>query len=187
MKVKKIKEKHQHFPRIFFKYYFTFKFQFSRTGEFERLHRAFELTGHSSGVFSFDFSADSSRVATLGKDGTWRLFRSDVEFERGQDPEQLQMGSFVAADQRSEVALSADAEVVAVAHRASVSLFSARSGDVVGHLDGVHSCEDITCVLFDKEGRWMLTAGDRHIRVFHNVPGHQAKITLLRYDCPALL
>ncbi len=154
--------------------------KFHRTGEFDRLHRAFELTGHSSGVFSFDFNADSSRVATLGKDGTWRIFRSDVEFERGQDPEQLQMGSFVSADQRSVIALSPDAEVVAVGHRANVSLFSTRSGDVIGHLEGVHSSTDISCLLFDKEGRWLLTAGDRHIRVFHNVPGHRVKLCQLR-------
>ncbi len=153
--------------------------KFHRSGEFDKLHRAFELTGHSSGVFSFDFSADSSRVATLGKDGTWRLFRSDVEFERGQDPEQLQMGSFVSADQGSVLALSSDAEVVAIGHRSNVALFSTRSGDVIGHLDAVHTAH-ITCLLFDKEGRWLLSAGDRHIRVFHNVPGHKAKLTHLR-------
>ncbi len=58
--------------------------KFNRSGEFEKLARAFELTGHSSGVFAFAFSADSSRVATLGKDNTWRVFRIDVDFTRGQ-------------------------------------------------------------------------------------------------------
>jgi hypothetical protein len=41
--------------------------KFSRAGEFEKLTRAFELTGHPSGIFHFDFNANSSQVATLCK------------------------------------------------------------------------------------------------------------------------
>ena len=29
--------------------------KFTRSGDFEKMSRAFELTGHASGVFSFDF------------------------------------------------------------------------------------------------------------------------------------
>jgi hypothetical protein len=35
-------------------------------------------------VFSFDFSADSSLMVTLSKDGKWRFFDTKVEFDRGQ-------------------------------------------------------------------------------------------------------
>ena len=58
--------------------------KFSKSGEFDKMSRAFELTGHASGVFSFDFSADSSRMVTLSKDGKWRLFDTKVEFALGQ-------------------------------------------------------------------------------------------------------
>ena len=56
--------------------------KFSRSGEFEKIHRAFELPGHTSGVFSFDFNADSTRMVTLSKDGTWRLFDTKIDFAR---------------------------------------------------------------------------------------------------------
>jgi WD40 repeat protein len=36
--------------------------------------RVFDLTGHSSGVYDVAFDADSSHMATVSKDGTWKLF-----------------------------------------------------------------------------------------------------------------
>lgn len=50
--------------------------KFSKLGEFQQLSRAFELTGHSSGVYDVGFSADSSRMVTVSKDGTWRAFNT---------------------------------------------------------------------------------------------------------------
>ena len=58
-------------------------------GNFEKVSRAFELTGHTSGVYHFDISGDSTRIATLSKDGSWKLFAVDVDFSRGQDPQCL--------------------------------------------------------------------------------------------------
>lgn len=52
---------------------------FTKSGEFDRVARAFELKGHSSGVLDFAFSADSSRVATVSKDGHWRVFDTKSE------------------------------------------------------------------------------------------------------------
>lgn len=34
----------------------------------------------------------------------------------------------------------------------------------------------ISCVLFDSAGKYILTAGDKHVRVLHNVPGYYATI-----------
>jgi WD40 repeat protein len=50
--------------------------KFSKLGEFQQLSRAFELTGHSSGVYDVGFCADSSRMVTVSKDGTWRAFNT---------------------------------------------------------------------------------------------------------------
>lgn len=47
---------------------------FSKSGEFLHVKRAFELTGHSSGVYDFAFDTDTSHIATVSKDGTWKLF-----------------------------------------------------------------------------------------------------------------
>ncbi len=102
-----------------------------------------------------------------------------MEFEKGQDPSPLQRGSFMSADETSIIKLSPDAEVIIVAHHSNISWFSGRSGDVVGMIESAHT-QPLTCLLFDKEGRWLLSSGDKHIRIFHNVPGYRTKLNDLR-------
>ena len=58
--------------------------KFSRTGDFEKVTRAFNLGGHTSGIYSFSFSSDSSKVATVSKDGTWKVFNTAIEYNKGQ-------------------------------------------------------------------------------------------------------
>lgn len=47
---------------------------FSKSGEFKQVVKAFDLAGHSSGILDFTFSADSSCMATVSKDETYRLY-----------------------------------------------------------------------------------------------------------------
>lgn len=47
---------------------------FDKTGKFKQVVRAFELTGHNSGIYDFAFDISSSYMATVSKDGTWKLF-----------------------------------------------------------------------------------------------------------------
>ena len=42
-----------------------------------QVREAMDLSGHKSGVYSFDFSGDTRRAATVSKDGTWRVFNID--------------------------------------------------------------------------------------------------------------
>jgi len=60
--------------------------KFNKAGDFEKVQRAFELTGHRSGIYDFDFTADSSKVATAGKDGNFRVYSINVDYHIGQDP-----------------------------------------------------------------------------------------------------
>jgi len=53
---------------------------YAKTGEFEKLSRAFDLRGHSAGVLDFAFTSDSSKMATVSKDGTWAVFQTDGKF-----------------------------------------------------------------------------------------------------------
>lgn len=50
--------------------------RFTKTGEFQEVKRAFELTGHTSGVYDVAFDVNSSHMATVSKDGTWKLFNT---------------------------------------------------------------------------------------------------------------
>lgn len=54
--------------------------QFNKTGEFKQVLRAFELRGHTSGIQHMAFNSDTSRVATVSKDGTWRLYNIQGEY-----------------------------------------------------------------------------------------------------------
>lgn len=154
--------------------------KFSRAGEFEHARVAFTLGGHSSGIYHFDFNPDSSRMATLSKDNTWRLFATDVEFEKGQEPSELLKVSFANPEPKSLIRLSADSELVSIGHKCEVSLFSASNGEPLGVIRDPHSGCPISCMVFDKEGRWLLTSGDKHIRIFKNVPGYLRRKQVLK-------
>lgn len=55
---------------------------FGKSGEFKQVVKAFDLAGHTSGVYDFAFSADTSRMATVSKDGTYRFYdiKSSVQY-----------------------------------------------------------------------------------------------------------
>jgi len=150
--------------------------KFNRSGEFEKVSRAFDLTGHSSGVYGFAFNSDSSRMATVSKDGTWKVYDTNIEYEKGQDPSIIISGKYMGdPNHRSIVALSPDGRVVAIAHDKSVRFYSVLTGESEGELLDVHT-DPVTSISFDNESKYVLTAGDKHVRVFHNVPGHRIAV-----------
>ena len=53
---------------------------FAKAGPFEKVHRAFELKGHTSGVWSVAVNTDSTKMATVSKDRTWKMFDTDSKF-----------------------------------------------------------------------------------------------------------
>ncbi|CAG0896704.1 unnamed protein product [Cyprideis torosa] len=161
---------------------------FSRSGDFEKVTRAFDLTGHSSRVFYAAFSVDSGKMASVSKDGTWKLFDTAIEFEKGQMARCLQTVAFrphlpkqgELSDKSSlRIALSPDARTVALGWETSLLLYSAGSGTLEGVIENVHT-EPITRVLFEPGSEFVLSAGDKVIRVFHNVVGYKATIQELQ-------
>lgn len=54
----------------------VFEVAFTKSGDFKQVSKAFDLAGHSSGIFDFTFSTDSSQMATVSKDGTYRLYNT---------------------------------------------------------------------------------------------------------------
>ncbi|BES95833.1 WD domain, G-beta repeat [Nesidiocoris tenuis] len=148
---------------------------FAKTGEFKSLSRAFELTGHSSGVYDFAFNADSSLVSTISKDGSWRLYNIKIEYAQGEEPHLIKTGKFKTDGKKACIALSPDGNVIALACGSMLSLVNALTGDVDKEIHNIYS-GSITKVLFDAAGEYVLTAGDRHVRVFHNVTGHKTNI-----------
>lgn len=155
---------------------------FSRgSGEFESVKRAFELTGHTAGVYHFDFNGDSTKIATVSKDGTWKMYNiGNIDYTRGQDPELLVTGNIGAANvnQNSRIAMSPNSTVIAISSNKDIILYSAipsDGGKKITEISNVHT-DVITGILFDSEGKWLITSGDKHVRVFWNVPGYQMSL-----------
>lgn len=147
---------------------------FGKGGEFKEVIRAFDLKGHSAGVHAFAFSNDSHRMVTVSKDGTWKLWNTDVEYKKQQDPYLLNTVP-CASSEGTRVALSPDGRVVAVSDGCNVAMYNAASGQLEEELHGVHS-EEITELKFDINGRFLVCCGDKAIRVFLNAPGYRAAI-----------
>lgn len=52
---------------------------FTKSGEYKQVTKAYELTGHSSGIYDVAFDVDTSHIATISKDGTWKLYHTKSE------------------------------------------------------------------------------------------------------------
>ncbi|XP_012150928.1 transducin beta-like protein 2 isoform X4 [Megachile rotundata] len=147
---------------------------FSKSGEFTQVAKAFDLGGHTSGILDFTFSADSSQMATISKDGTFRLYNTNVEFKKGEDPRILQIGLWENAA-TANIALSPNTEVLAIAHGSSLSFYSTITGLLDNTIEDIFQ-GPIMCLAFDAVGEYILVAGDRHIKVFRNVTGYRVAI-----------
>ena len=114
------------------------------------------------------------RMVTVSKDGSWKLWNTDVEYKKQQDPYLLRTVS-CSSSEGSLAALAPDGRVVAISDGCDVSMFDAGSGRLEERLQGVHSGA-ITGLRFDINGRFLVCSGDKAIRVLHNAPGYRAAI-----------
>uniref|UniRef100_A0A8D0GX07 Transducin beta like 2 n=1 Tax=Sphenodon punctatus TaxID=8508 RepID=A0A8D0GX07_SPHPU len=147
---------------------------FSKSGDFQEVTRAFELKGHSAGVYSFSLSNDSRRMATVSKDGTWKLWDTDVEYKKQQDPYLLLTGKCEVMEP-CRISLSPDARAVAISSSTSIYVYSASRGEEEEHFISVHG-EQIMDLSFDTNSRFLVSCGDRAIRVFHNTVVYRAVV-----------
>lgn len=147
---------------------------FSKNGDFREVTRAFELKGHTAGVQCFSFSNDSRRMATVSKDGTWKFWDTDVDYKKQQDP-YLLLTAQCAVPEPFRIALSPDGRTVAVAGSTDIVVYNTRRGEEEERFLGVHS-QRIADLAFDTTGRYVVSCGDRAIRVFHNTAGHRAVV-----------
>jgi len=157
--------------------------KFTRSGDFDKVTRAFHLSGHTSGVYNFSFSADCSKVATVSKDGSWKVFNIAIEYSKGQDADVIITGDYtgdgIESSKPSQIMISPNGKVVAIHQEKRVNLYSVLTGELVGSIQDPHT-QPIVKVLFSADSEYLFTAGDKHIRIFHNVPGIQSNIQELK-------
>ncbi|XP_029212579.2 transducin beta-like protein 2 isoform X3 [Acropora millepora] len=154
--------------------------EFTKIDEFKQVSRAMELKGHTAGVYHFTFSGDSKRMATVSKDGTWKIWDIDVEFTKKQDPHLLITGIYDASFNIYDnmlISMSPDAYVTAITMGRSVVLFNTENGHLEEILQDVHG-DAITAISWHPSSRYLATAGgdDRVIRVWHNAAGIKVQI-----------
>ncbi|XP_068750616.1 transducin beta-like protein 2 isoform X2 [Montipora capricornis] len=154
--------------------------EFTNTDEFKQVSRAMELKGHTAGVYHFTFSGDSTRMATVSKDGTWKIWNIDVEFTKKEDPHLLITGIYDASFNVYDnmlINMSPDAYVTAITMGRSVGIFNTENGHLEEFLEDVHG-DAITAISWHPSSRYLATAGgeDRVIRVWHNAAGIKVQI-----------
>ncbi|XP_048767458.2 transducin beta-like protein 2 [Ostrea edulis] len=147
---------------------------FDKAGNYTGCKRAFELKGHSAGVYSFSFNGDSSRMVSVSKDRTWKYWNTDIRYDMGQDPYLLKTGS-IEFTSPCLVALSPDGRSVAIANESTISVHNAISGEQEEKMSNVFSGE-VTDLSFDLTNKYILCSGDRHVSVFNNVTGYRASV-----------
>ncbi|PKU39908.1 transducin beta-like protein 2 [Limosa lapponica baueri] len=147
---------------------------FGKNGDFREVARAFELKGHTASVHGFSFSNDSRRMATVSKDGTWKFWDTDVEYKKQQDPYLLLTGKCEVTGP-CRIALSPDARVVAISSGADILVYNTRRGEEEERFLAVHG-QPITDLAFDANSHYLVSCGDRAIRIFHNAAGHRAVV-----------
>ncbi|XP_021106209.1 transducin beta-like protein 2 [Heterocephalus glaber] len=146
---------------------------FGKKEEFQEVMRAFELKGHLAAVHCFAFSSDSGWMASVSKDGTWKMWDTDMEYRKQQDPCLLRTGHFEeASTMLCHLALSPDTHVLALGSDTSIHLYIMQHGEEES-FEQVHG-ECIDDLAFNITSCLMASCRDWAMRLFHNTPGHWA-------------
>ncbi|KAJ2949033.1 hypothetical protein O0L34_g5975 [Tuta absoluta] len=149
---------------------------FTRTGEFKQVSKAFELSGHTSGIYDVAFDVDTSHIATISKDGTWKLYHTKIEYSRGESPHVLETGSYTQTANHPKIALSPNnAEVLAVSVDNSVEFYDTYTGELYDTIENLYSGL-INYMKFDASGKYLFVCGEKAVRVLHNVCGYHTTI-----------
>jgi WD40 repeat protein len=140
-------------------------------GNFKEIRKAFDLKGHDAQVTCFCLNKDSTRAASISKDNTWKLWNTDVDYIHKQDPKCLYTGKLLYnIENLGLIVLSPDAlsTVISIDNRLMFYNLSHEEKKCEQDIENVHS-EPIRVLVMDNTGKYVASAGDRQIRVFHNI------------------
>lgn len=147
---------------------------FDKSGNFTQIRRAFELKGHSAGVYNFSFNADSTRMASVSKDGTWKLWDTNIDYERGQDARLMHSGNLETKGP-SLISISPNSQTVAVICTNQLRFYDALTFKCDEIIDNACN-ESASEILFSNDNNYLALACDKHVKVFHNITGRRVAI-----------
>eukprot|EP01114_Cavostelium_apophysatum_P021321 TRINITY_DN7405_c0_g1_i3.p1 TRINITY_DN7405_c0_g1~~TRINITY_DN7405_c0_g1_i3.p1 ORF type:complete len:230 (+),score=55.57 TRINITY_DN7405_c0_g1_i3:668-1357(+) len=146
------------------------------TGEFDKISKAFDLKEHKKTVFCVCFSSDTKRMATTSKDGTWKLWNIDVQYQHQEDAKVLlSVPTPNPKIQFNLIAISPDQRIVAVTadQESSLYLYSAADGTLLHQIDEAHN-GPIVGIAFAPNSQSIATCGDSATKLWR-VPKGNAK------------
>lgn len=157
----------------------TWEVCFDKGGIFTQIKPAFQLS-HSAGVYNFSFNADSTKIATVSKDMTWKLWNTKIDYERGQEAELLVTGRL---DEKgsSLIALSPDSYTVAVVTNKNLRFYNASTAECQEVIENICN-ESVSEILFSNDNLYLAVACDKHVKIFYNVVGHRVAIDSLKKE-----
>ncbi|XP_063383996.1 transducin beta-like protein 2 isoform X2 [Cydia fagiglandana] len=149
---------------------------FTKNGEYKQVTKAYDLTGHSSGIYEVAFDVDTSHVATISKDGTWKLYHTKINYAIGEGPHVLETGRYTQTANPPCIALSPNAEVLAVSVDGSVEFYDTYTGQLYDTVENVYTAGLINHMKFDASGKYLFVCGEKAVRILHNVCGYQTTV-----------
>ena len=81
-------------------------------------------------------------MATVSKDGTWKVFNIAIEYTRGQDANVIISGDYTDkfdSSRPSQITISPDGKVVAISQDKLVNLYSVLTGAHVAAIEEPHT------------------------------------------------
>ncbi|EJD75802.1 hypothetical protein LOAG_17124 [Loa loa] len=162
---------------------FVFEVLFDRQGSFQDVKKAFELKGHSSRIYSFSFDQSSTRCVTASKDGTWKVYNTDVRYSQGEETKIIASGEFEllknARPESVKVVMSPSGNSFVISANRHIRLYSTlRPQKEFKMILDVHD-KPINGLRMSSCGTMIATCGDRYIRIFHNVAEFYSNVVLL--------
>ncbi|GBP88496.1 Transducin beta-like protein 2 [Eumeta japonica] len=97
------------------------------------------------------------------------------EYSRGESPHVLETGRYSQCAHAPRLALSPDAQVLAVSVDNGVEFYNTYDGALYDTVDNVFS-GTINNMAFDASGKYLFVCGDRAVRILHNVCGYYTTI-----------
>lgn len=113
------------------------------------------LTGHKRGVWSVDWSADSSKAVTASKDGTWRLYdmKEGISFCKCIGEGKSELGEITM------IALSKDGGVVAAVVGTAIQFIRTSDNTVLDTIPQAHGLT-INSIAFSPDASLLASVAD---------------------------
>lgn len=159
--------------------------QFSREGSFSQVGKVLDLGAHKAAVQCVSFSGNSEKVATLSKDGTWILWNIGADIKKGDSPKVLFTADLPVKSSNPVLKISPDGHVIAIGLSSTIYIYSGTDGEVLEVLDAVHH-GSVVSLVWSPDNQFLLSVGggERHIRVWYNIPGLKIAIRELEDKRP---